>query len=90
MAGGNNVCDVCHLEIPGVVGLTPPVVCGTCMGDARVGTFDEREQAADLWARLVTAWESADGADDQEQDEFVSAVASLVAEWQGFVEKKAG
>ncbi len=41
--------------------------------------------AADLWARLVTAWESADGSDDQEQDEFASAVAALVAEWQGFV-----
>lgn len=46
----------------------------------------ERDRAADLWARLVTAWESADGSDDRDQDEFASAVATLVAEWQGFAD----
>jgi hypothetical protein len=61
---------------------------GNHIGDMRTPELAsqvvEAIRAAGLWERLVTAWESADGVDDQEQDVFASAVAALVAEWQGF------
>lgn len=89
-------CDACGnpIEPPSAIHI-PPIVCDDCVAKAPrllqlcAEEAAEKERAAGLWARLVTAWESMDAADDNGESPLLDAIGALVDEWQGFVGKEA-
>lgn len=65
---------------------------GFLVGYRARGADVETARAADLWARLVTLWESHDSADvaarlegEGWDNSLVVAIAGLIDEWQGFM-----
>ncbi len=86
-------CSLCTREVIRMMPIVGTIICDKCLAACTVVTAEGRSsarvedgaevlQAARLWERVVTIWESDDGTPTKAYDpEILERIAALIDEW---------